>query len=153
MAELNLQLMGECATWLSIVSQLFSNRMTKLLQPHGMTLGQFSILHHIAKPELEGGMRISDIADAVEVGQPAVTKAVAKFQAMGLVDLEDDLLDRRAKTVIAKPKALQLLNHIRVAIGPDLFQVFSSVDDAAISSFAASLKQVGSWLDNNRLEN
>ena len=98
-------------------------------------------------------MRISDIADAVEVGQPAVTKAVAKFQAMGLVDLEDDLLDRRAKTVIAKPKALQLLNHIRVAIGPDLFQVFSSVDDAAISSFAASLKQVGSWLDNNRLEN
>jgi len=152
MAKLDLPLMGECATWLSIVSQLFGNRMAQLLEPHGMTLGQFSILHHIVKPELKGGMRISDIASAVEVGQPAVTKAIAKFETLGLVELEPDLLDKRVKTVIAKPEATQLLNHIKVAIGPDLYQTFSSIDEEMITDFATSLKQLGSWLDENRLK-
>ena len=151
MPKLDLPLMGECATWLSIVSQLFANRMAQLLEPHEMTLGQFSILHHITRPKLAGGMRISDIANAVEVGQPAVTKAIAKFEAMGLVRLEAGIVDRRIKTVIPKPAANELLNHIRVAIGPNLYQTFSSIDDNNIQVFSESLKQLGQWLDENRI--
>ena len=67
--------------------------MNTLLKPHGLTLGQFSIL--ITSPnKAQGGHRVSDIAAAVEVGQPAVTKAMQKFEAMGLVS-ESDPSDKR----------------------------------------------------------
>ena len=67
---------SECATWLSNVSRLFGTRMTFLLEPHGLTLGQSGILHHIVRQRSRRGSRISDIAAAVEVGQPAVAKTL-----------------------------------------------------------------------------
>lgn len=152
MGNLTGPLVAECATWLSIISQLFGNRMESLLKPHGLTLGQFSILHHIARQRIQGGNRISDIAAAVEVKQPAVTKAISKFRAMGLVEVRDDSSDRRAKSVIAKPEAALLLDTIYKSIGPDLFRVFQSIDDEQIVMFAQQLQHLGKWLDRDRLE-
>lgn len=150
--KLTSQLMGEGITWLSIVSQLFNARMTKSLLAHGMTLGQFSILHHIVRPELKGGTRISDIAEAVEVGQPAVTKAITKFETMGLVELVPNLKDRRAKQVMTTPKAMELLQTIRMSIGPDLFAMFGAINSDEIEGFIGNLKALGKWLDDNRLD-
>lgn len=76
---------------------------------------------------------------------------MAKFEVMGLIEYENSNADKRVRTVVATAKAQQLLNHIRVAIGSDLYQVFSSVDDTEIESFATSLKQLGNWLDKSRL--
>ncbi len=125
--------------------------MNTLLKPHGLTLGQFSILHHIARRKLPGGNRVSDIAAAVEVGQPAVTKALYKFQAMGLVELEEGQFDKRSTHVIARPEALKLLDTIHKDIGPDLFRTFASVGDEGAVILAGLLKQLGAWLDENRL--
>ncbi|KAG1650056.1 DNA replication and repair protein RecF [Nymphon striatum] len=129
MKKLTPELMGECATWLAIVSQLYTTRMNTLLADHGMTLSQFSILHHLASPRMQGGSRISDIANAVEVGQPAVTKTIAKFQNMGLVELIDGTKDKRVRHVQPLPKAAETVSRIRQAMGPDLFSVFSAIDD------------------------
>lgn len=151
MTHLTLPLMAECATWLSIVSQLYTARMNRLLEPHDLTLSQFSILNHLVRPELQSGTRISDIARAVEVHQPAVTKTIAKFEAMGLVTLRSDPVDKRARIVTPQPRADQLINQIRGSIGPDLFKTFSSIDDAHIQQFAVELKALGRWLDQNRI--
>ena len=151
MSNLSGPIIAENTTWLSIVSQLFSTRMTMLLKPHGLTLGQFSILHHIARQRLLGGNRVSDIAAAVEVGQPAVTKALQKFQAMGLVDLDVSQTDKRATHVRPRPEAAQLLETIHKDIGPDLFKTFGSLGDDDAAQFAELLKRLGSWLDKNRL--
>jgi DNA-binding MarR family transcriptional regulator len=145
------ELMGECATWLAIVSQLYTTRMNKLLAEHGMTLPQFSILHHVANPRMRGGTRISDIANAVEVGQPAVTKTIAKFQSMGLVDLIEDTRDKRARHIQPLPKAMETVSQIRRAMGPDLFSAFAAIDENSFEAFATGLKQLGQWLDKNRL--
>lgn len=151
MTNLTGQIIAENATWLSIVSQLFSGRMSALLKPHGLTLGQFSILHHITRTKLTGGNRVSDIAEAVEVGQPAVTKALHKFRDMGLVEFKDSPSDKRATYVIARPEASELLNIIHKDIGPDLFQTFASLGDEEAAQLAQLLKQLGTWLDKNRL--
>lgn len=150
MGNLTGPLVAECATWLSITCQLFGNRMEALLKPHGLTLGQFSILHHIIRKRIEGENRISDIAAAVEVKQPAVTKAIRKFAAMGLVEIRDDNSDRRAKAIIAKPEGAILLDNIYKSIGPDLFQVFGSIDDDQIAMFTQQLQNLGKWLDQDR---
>lgn len=151
MTQLTGPLIAECATWLSIVGKLFGTRMSILLEPHGMTPGQFSILNHITRQKLDGGSRISEIAAAVEVEQPAVTKTIAKFEIMGLVEITPSPADKRAKSVTATPKATELLANIYKDIGPDCFQVFSALDDGEIAGFCDQLKQLGQWLDKNRL--
>lgn len=151
MTSLTGPLIAECSTWLSIVSKLFDTRMGVLLAPHGLTPGQFSILHHIARQRIEGGHSISQIAAAVEVEQPAVTKAVTKFQNRGLVSIQVHPSDRRSRLVRAKPEADMLIGTIYKDMGPDLFNVFSSLNGSDIEAFAAQLKTLGQWLDKNRL--
>jgi len=151
LSKLSQPMVAECATWLSIVSQLFGTRMGALLEPHGLTVGQFGILHHIVRHPQEQACRVSDIAAAVEVGQPAVTKALAKFQTMGLVEVRASAKDKRAKFVSATPAAGELLGRIYQDIGPDLAQVFGAVDADAVESFLKQLKQLGAWLDANRV--
>ena len=151
MDKLTGPLVAECSTWLSIVSKLFGTRMGVLLEPHGLTPGQFSILHHITRQQLEGGSRVSEIAAAVEVEQPAVTKTLAKFQNMGLIEMTPSTTDKRAKVVKARPEAGQLLGKIYQDIGPDLFQVFNVLDVKEIETFAQQLKTLAQWLDANRL--
>jgi len=150
MSNLTPPLVGETATWLSIVSQLFTTRMASLLEPHGLTPAQFNLLNHITRPDLRTGTRISDIAAAVEVGQPAVTKAMAKFDNMGLIDLIEDKNDKRVRIVKARPDAQMLIGQIRQSIGPDLFTVFSAIDDTEIEGFVRNLKKLGVWLSDNR---
>lgn len=151
MTPLTGPMIAECATWLSIVSKLFDTRMGHLLAPHGLTPSQFSILHHITRQRIDGGHSISQIAAAVEVEQPAVTKAVTKFQNMGLVNIDAHPSDRRSKIVRAKPEADMLIGTIYKTMGPDLSNVFSSLNGSDIERFAAQLKTLGQWLDKNRL--
>ena len=151
MSKLTGPLVFECAMWLSIVSQLFGTRMTILLEPHGLTPGQFGILHHIVRQRSRGGSRISDIAAAVEVGQPAVTKTLAKFRNMDLVDFAESPTDRRSKIVTARDEAAALLDRIHRNIEPELFRTFGAIDADEIERFAKTLKTLGRWLDGNRL--
>ena len=142
---------ADCATWLSIVSKLFNTRMDTLLAPHGLTPGQFSILHHVTRQRLEGGHSISQIAAAVEVEQPAVTKTMTKFQNMGLVSISPHPSDKRSRLVKSTPAAEELLGTIYQSIGPDLSSVFGSINGPDIEAFADNLKTLGLWLDKNRL--
>lgn len=149
--KLTAPLIAECSTWLSIVGKLFSTRIGVLLAPHGLTPSQFSILHHLTRQRLSGGHSISQIAIAVEVEQPAVTKAIAKFQNLGLVTTEAHPNDKRSKVVKATTEADRLLGPIYQDMGPDLFKVFESLDGSDIEAFALQLKTLGLWLDQNRL--
>lgn len=151
MTALTGPLIAECSTWLSIVSKLFSTRMGVLLAPHDLTPSQFSILHHVTRQRIAGGHSISQIAAAVEVEQPAVTKTLAKFQGRGLVKIEPHPSDNRSKLVTATPQADRLLGTIYQDMGPDLFNVFGSLKDTDIEAFAGNLRTLGQWLDKNRL--
>lgn len=151
MSTLTGSLIAECSTWLSILSKLFNTRMGVLLAPHELTPSQFSILHHVTRQRLEGGHSISQIAAAVEVEQPAVTKTMAKFEIMGLVKIEAHPSDKRSKLVSATSQADKLLGAIYQDMGPDLFNVFNSLNGSDIEAFAAQLKTLSQWLDKNRL--
>lgn len=151
MTALTGPLIAECSTWLSIVSKLFNTRMSVLLAPHQLTPSQFSILNHVTRQRLEGGHSISQIAAAVEVEQPAVTKTMIKFQNMGLVKFDAHPSDKRSKIVRATSEADRLLGTIYQDMGPDLFKVFDSLNGSDIETFAAQLKTLGKWLDKNRL--
>ena len=94
---------------------------------------------------------MSEIVAAVEVEQPAVTKTLAKFQNMGLIEMEASTTDKRAKLLKAKSEAGQLLGKIYQDIGPELFQVFNALETSEIEQFIQQLKTLGQSLDANRI--
>lgn len=156
--QIDNQALREGSIWLSIVSQLFSNKMNRLLEPHDLTLVQFSILNHLFRQEIGKreagqpieGQRISDIANAVEAMQPAVTKIVAKFERFGWVTTRTGSRDRRAKRVMLTDKGSRDLIEIQKSIGPQLGAVFMALEGEELEAFIASLKKIGKFLDENR---
>ena len=146
-----IHLLREGTTWLSIVSQLFTSRTNRLLEPHGMTLVQFSILNHLARRRVGEGDRISDIADAVEALQPAVTKIIAKFERLGMVEVFQKAGDKRSKHVRISDKGNEILIETQKALGPELARIFSSLEPDEMESLVDLLQKLGIWLDKNRL--
>lgn len=146
---------GELTMRLSIASQLFTSRMETLLESRGLTVAQFGILNHLAR--LQGAdrqarpLRISDIASAVEVNQPAVTKAVAKFEGMGLVTTEASPDDRRARLVRIAPSGIGLLVELRSLFGPDVRAWSTLWSPEEVDRFNRDLEKLARWLDANRL--
>ena len=136
---------------LSILCQLFSSRMAALLEPHGLTPAQFGILNHIARPDLREGTRISDIAQAVEVRQPAVTKTIAKFEAAGLVSLTPSATDQRTKRIHLTQAGGEHLIDIQKSIGPGLAGLFANIPEGELAQFTQTASKLISWLDSNRL--
>ncbi|MFK7901859.1 MAG: MarR family winged helix-turn-helix transcriptional regulator [Nitratireductor sp.] len=144
-------LLRKSSVWLSIVAQLFTNRMNVLLAPHDMTLTQFSILNHIANREIGTGTTISQIASAVEAQQPAVTKVVTKFEKLNLIKRQDVSNDKRTKQVCISQHGAQQLMQIQKAIGQDLRGVFSVFDEDEMVAFSNSLEKLGKHLDLKKL--
>lgn len=140
----------EGALWLSIVSQLFTSRMNALLAPHEMTFTQFSVLNHLLRVEDAEGQRISDLANAVEAQQPAVTKIVAKFQKLGWVESVEIDGDRRSRKVRINDRGRSALTAIQADIGKDLSGVFGSLEKNELTAFVSSVKKIGIYLDRSR---
>ena len=140
-----------CATWLGIVSQLYSTRMGQVLMRHEMTLGQFGILNNLARRAEAAPQRISDIAEAVEVNQPAVTKTIASFETLGFVDLTSDRKDRRAKLVKINADGIAHLSKIHQSIAPEMAGMFSGFLSYEVDQLTDGLKKLAIWLDENRL--
>lgn len=140
----------EGALWLSIVSQLFTSRMNSLLAPHEMTFTQFSILNHLLRVADSKGQRVSDIANAVEAQQPAVTKFVAKFQKLGWLESVENEGDRRSKKIRITDLGRSAVYEIQADIGKDLSEVFGSLDKSELAAFVISAKKLGTSLDRSR---
>jgi len=156
--QIDIPSLREGSIWLSIVSQLFSNKMNKLLEPHDLTLVQFSVFNHLFRQEIGerqnghivNGSRISDIAAAVEAMQPAVTKIVTKFEQRGWVTILTSDKDKRTRRVIISKSGAEKLIEIQKSIGPQLGAVFMALEPDELKTFIGSLKKIGQFLDENR---
>ena len=79
-------------------TQSYNTRLAQLLRSHDVTCPQYAVLDHIMR-NVSKAVTISQISDAVEVLQPAVTKIVRKFSDRGLLQASGTEKDRRQKRV------------------------------------------------------
>jgi DNA-binding MarR family transcriptional regulator len=70
---------ADLALKMGIFTQLHSSRLHQLLAEFELNVSQFGILNHLARHQ-NAPQRITEIARAVEVNQPAVTKTIARFE-------------------------------------------------------------------------
>lgn len=108
---------------LGIVTTLYRGLIERLLAPHDVTWAQFALLLHLARQGRPS--RISDIATAIEVTQPAVTKVVQKFLRQNLVEIARDDQDARNRPVTITAKGLARLSAIQGAFGPMFSQLLA----------------------------
>ena len=101
---------------LGVMATLYRAVMERLLAPHDLTWGQFALLLHLARRGAPN--RISDIALAIDVTQPAVTKVVQKFQSLGWVDIQRDRQDARNRLVGITAQGLARVGAIQQSFGP-----------------------------------
>jgi len=125
---------------LGIVTQLYAGLIERLLTPHGVTWPQFTVLVHLARRSTPA--RVSDIAQAVELTQPAVSKIVQKFVLLGLVETGRDLGDQRNRPVHLTPEGRARVGTIQQGFGPAfgaLTQTFAPDDLARLTADLARL--------------
>lgn len=138
------------STLMGITAQLFETRMSKLIGRHDLTSSQFALLNHLARHQGENES-VSDLTQALELNQPAITKIVQKLTKKGMVETRKDAQDSRKKWVTITPSGLQAIGTVMQDMGPDIFSWFEEWSAEDLDRFNADLKRLSTWLDQNRL--
>ncbi len=140
----------EIGLYLAITSQLYQSRIEMLLGGHDLSYSQFSLLNHLqrlGKPD-----SISEIAAAMEINQPGVTKVAQRLSERGLVSIDVDPSDSRKRRVAPTAAANELLEVVSQTLKTDAADWFTGWSDNDLASFRDRLADLAGWLDANRLE-
>ncbi len=138
----------ECLTRFGIASQLFQSFLETRLAPHGLTPAQLNVLSHIARARAP--QRVTDIATAVQIGQPAATKILTKFEQAGWVVFIASSVDRRSKLAqITKAGGEHLINVQRSTM-PDLGAFLTEWPTEDLHHLTQALTRLGQFLDDRR---
>ncbi|MGB1252675.1 MAG: MarR family winged helix-turn-helix transcriptional regulator [Candidatus Promineifilaceae bacterium] len=150
MNEQFVALLPQIGTWLGIVNQLHSSRMTQLLGKHNFTIVQFALLNHLARQQ-DTPQTITDLTNALEVNQPGVTKIVQKLARLDLIVIEKDPKDSRKRLISISQRGRETLRAVMLELAPDYVACFAEWELDRLTEFLAQLQKLGTWLDNNRL--
>lgn len=127
----------------SAAIQRVQGEFERRLAHEGLTSAQLNVLSHLAQ---RGRQRVTDIAGAVNVGQPAVTKMLAKFEAAGWVIFKSSDEDRRSKLAHMTEDGLAHLQDVQKQLFDDLGEVLAHWSQADIEGFTEYLSRFdGIW--------
>jgi DNA-binding MarR family transcriptional regulator len=142
------QRQGEMVRELAIVHQLMTTRLNRALRPLGLTMTHTSLLMHLTgHPH---GCTIGEIADAMEVNQPAVSKTVKVLADRGAVSIHLDDADARRRTVRLTPDGGALIGAAMLAMHPEATLGLADLDDARLATLIDLLRTVRVRLDEAR---
>ena len=127
------------ATWQTV--------LTRRLAPHGLTPAQLSVLAYLSRrPQA----RVTEIARTMDIGQPGVTKMLAKFEGQGWITLESDSGDRRVRTARISDTGRAHLAEVQRAALPEMKGFVEAVDPDDLARMTEMLRAFTQMLDATR---
>lgn len=135
--------------WVGMIQQLASTRGEKVLARHGLSLPQFIVLNHLSHRPQEP-RTVTRIARALQQNQPAATKTIQKLLAKGLVAMETDPDDRRARLVRLTADGLDTHGAAVADFAPHAAEAFEGWSEAELGQFFGHLDRLKVWLDGHR---
>ena len=142
------QRQGALVRELAIVHQLMTTRLNRALRPLGLTMTHTSLLLHLTgHPQ---GCTIGELADAMEVNQPAVSKTVKTLTDTGAVSVHLDPSDARRRTVRLTEAGGALIGQAMQAMHPEASLGLQDLDDERLATLTDLLRTVRERLDASR---
>lgn len=135
-------------TRFGIASQMYQTVMEQQLAAHNLTVPQLSVLSHLVRSNQ--AQRVTDIARAVDVGQPAVSKILAKFDSAGWIAFAASDADKRSKSAVATPLGAQSLMRIQTSLLPGLADHLQGWSDQERDAFASLLGRLCGFFQEQR---
>lgn len=133
--------MAALAPRFAIASHYFSAGLGAALEPHGMTFTQLSILSHMSRhPDERPG--INDLADAIQMNQPATTKAVQGMVEQGWLSRQKDDTDTRRVRLALEKAGLAALDDARQVALPALEKLFSGMSNKELDTLLRLLEKI-----------
>jgi DNA-binding MarR family transcriptional regulator len=149
-ARMQMSMAMQLSSELGRMTQSYNTRLAQLLRAHDVTYPQYAVLDHIMRNGSKAET-ISQISDAVEVLQPAVTKIVRKFSDRGLLQVTGTEKDRRQKRVSMTAEGDAFIGKLQVALMPDVLECFSDWPEEKLDTFADQIRIFRTWLEENRV--
>ncbi len=112
--------------------------MTQLSSKMGIPQSEFVLMHVIAENNSPGGISVSQIAAALEVSPPAVSRTLKSLESRGLTEQHVNVLNRRSSAVkltdkgkdflyTAHENLIGMMDHIRVKMGRERVNEFNTL--------------------------
>jgi len=114
-------------------------RITRLLRGQAQQGRSVGALLTLARLDLEGPMRVTDLATAELVAQPTMTVLVRRLEQDGLVRKTRDAADARAVRVEVTDAGRAQLTEVRAQRAAVLQERLQRLDDEARAALAAAL--------------
>ena len=134
-------------TEIGIIDQLARNRFERVL-PEGLTMAQFSLLHHLER--LGGSWNLVRLANAFQVSKAAMTKIVAKLHAKKMIAVVQDPADGRGKLVSLTPTGKKARDQALMQLAQTAGPFSEQFDSASFEQALPFLQAVRKWLDEHR---
>lgn len=134
---------------IGIIEQL-GRTMFERVMPLNLTLSQFIVLNHFVR--LGGTRSPHQLARAFQVTKATMTSTLQRLQAKGLILVEPDPRDGRAKLVSLTPAGRDARNASIAAIGPALAAMEAHFGKAELATALPFLVRLRTYLDERRSE-
>lgn len=135
---------------LAIVHQLAATRLNRALRPLGITLTHTAVLSHLANASQ--GCSVGEIAAAMEVNQPAVSKTLRTLADLGAVTAEVAGDDGRRREIRLTQRGAELLGKAMQAMHPEATVTFGGLSDERLEQLIDLLSEVRERLDESRYQ-
>lgn len=138
----------EVGIGLGVVSQLFQARVAEVLGPAGATYTQLSVLSHLVRHA--GHHSIGDLAAAMQINQPGITKVVRRLEEDGLVAVVGHPDDRRRRLAAVTEEGIERFGELMGLLTEELSAWFDDWDEADLRGFADFISRLSGRLDQDR---
>ncbi len=137
----------EFFTEIGIINQLSQTLLERALSD-GLKMSHFVVLNHFSR--LGGPHSPQDLARALQVTKGAMTNTLQRLEKRGLVDIQPDPGDGRAKCVTLTASGLHVRNEAIKAITPTLDEVGKRFTKTRLKEALPLLRNVRGYLDKAR---
>lgn len=132
---------------IAIIEQLTRHQLERVL-PDGLLQPHFAVLLHLRG--VGDGRSPLRIARAMQVVKGAMTNTLHRLEARGLVRVEPDPKDGRAKCVFITPAGAELIDQAAQAIGPVFEKMSEVLSETEVAMILPLLQRLRQHLDAAR---
>ncbi len=134
---------------IGIINQLITTQANRALKNLDLPMAQFSLLLHFSHHP-ETGCTVTQLANAFEVNQPAMTKTTQRLLKKGLLKMQISIVDKRIKLFFITESGLSVLEKAWGKMEPEVKELSAEWSKGEMADFQEYLERFKTQLDEAR---